>query len=146
MTDAMRGTRRGDVLLALCLAVLGIVVLLHVALSVVAPAHAAHAGHLPHAGQGIAVETAAGHGGLGAYGEHGPCPQRPGHDDHTLCGAAAGVTLTGERTLLAAGPTCCEWTGAQTGAVSPAPVRRSSQPARLPRGTAVLLLKSVSRT
>ncbi|MFC7640646.1 hypothetical protein ACFQX6_06245 [Streptosporangium lutulentum] len=75
-----------------------------------------------------------------------PCPQLPAGDDHDLCGAAAGSSIAGVRAPLPSGHAIGDPITVETTATaSPAPARRFSQPACLPPGADLLLLKSVSR-
>ena len=144
-----RLTQRGGVLSAVCLAVLGIVVLLHLGSCVLTAAHPAplpeHGTEQPAAACGTDAElhavvvTAAFRGGA-------PCPQLPAGDDHSLCGAAAGSPIVNVRVLLPSGHAIGDLIAGETAATaSPAPARRSSRPACLPPGAELLLLKSVSR-
>ncbi|MFF0308962.1 hypothetical protein ACFYSC_16155 [Streptosporangium sp. NPDC004379] len=88
--------------------------------------------------------------GAVAYCGGTPCPLRPllpAGEDHTLCGAAAGPSITILRVLLPAGRAACDAATAEVTAEAPAvpAARRASRPVRPLPGAALLLLKSVSR-
>jgi hypothetical protein len=143
-----RLAQRGGVLSAICLAVLGIVVLLHLGLCVLAAAPPAFqqergtdqsaATFGTDAGLRAAVVTTASRADA-------PCPQLPAGDDHRLCGAAAGSPIVNARALLPSGHAIGDSTAAETATTASASARRSSRPVRLPPGADLLLLKSVSR-
>ena len=157
-----RVAQRGGVTLALGLAVLGAVVLLHLALYVVAPAHLGHPhapGHRPPAtaNSGTIADPA---GRLTVIGtligtlvgtevpaDHVPCPAPPpAGEDHHLCGAAAGAQITGARDPVPAGPVIGDPVAVEeTPALRAPPAWRRAHPVRPPPGVALLLLKSVSR-
>lgn len=141
--------QRGGILSAVCLAVLGIVVLLHLGLCVAAPPHAAHhhefGAEQPTAACGM---SAAHHAPIGTTAFQGgmPCPQLPSGDDHTLCGATSGSPITDVRVLIPGERIACDSVTVEaTAAASLASAQRSSQPVRPLPGAALLLLKSVSR-
>ncbi|MGW0590757.1 hypothetical protein [Streptosporangium sp. NPDC002607] len=153
-----RVVRHGGVAFALGLAVLGAVVLMHLTLCVVAPAHRGHhraPGPWPPATATVGVSAAEDTGattglltliGAGTPAEHLPCPAPPVDEDHHLCGAAAGAQITGTRVLVPAGPVVGDPVVAEESATPPPPpARRRAQPVRPPPGVALLLLKSVSR-
>ncbi|WP_436764118.1 hypothetical protein [Streptosporangium sp. V21-05] len=140
-----RVARRGGIAFTLCLTVLGIVVLIHLALYAAAHAHAAH-----HHASG--ARTAISSGGPNTEppaalpSEHAPCPSLPVDHDHRLCGAAAGAQITDMRPLLQTGPAVADPMSTEVPATpSPPPAQRSSRPACPPPGAALLVLKSVSR-
>ncbi|MEU3168994.1 hypothetical protein [Streptosporangium sp. NPDC006930] len=146
-----RVAQRGGVTLALGLAVLGAVILMHLALCVVTPAHRGHF-HAPgHRSPAAATAvTAAGH--LTAIGaevpaDHVPCPAPPPtEEDHHLCGAAAGAQITGTRAPVPTGPVIGGPVAVdEAPAPSPSPAWRRARPVRPPPGAVLLLLKSVSR-
>ncbi|MEU6737576.1 hypothetical protein [Streptosporangium sandarakinum] len=88
--------------------------------------------------------------GAAAYCGGTPCPLRPllpAGEDHTLCGAAAGPSITTLRVLLPVGRAACDTAVAEVAVEAPAvpAARRSSRPVRPLPGAALLLLKSVSR-
>ncbi|MET9064165.1 hypothetical protein [Streptosporangium sandarakinum] len=88
--------------------------------------------------------------GAAAYCGGTPCPLRPllpAGEDHTLCGAAAGPSITTLRVLLPVGRAACDTAVAEMAAEAPAvpAAWRSSRPVRPLPGAALLLLKSVSR-
>lgn len=143
-----RVAQHGGILSAVCLAVLGIVVLLHLGLHLTHD-HSAHR-HEPGTEQSAAAcdRSAELHAGIDAvaFPCGSPCPQLPAGDDHSLCGAAAGSPIINVRVLLPGGHAIGDSTTvATTTTASPTSARRSSQPAHLPPGAALLLLKSVSR-
>ncbi|MER5423388.1 hypothetical protein [Streptosporangium roseum] len=143
-----RVAQRGGILSAACLAVLGIVVLLHLGLCVTHD-HSAHR-HEPGTEQSAAEcdRGAAPHAAIDAvaFPCGSPCPQTPAGDDHSLCGAAAGSPIIDVRVLLPGGHAIGDSTTVETTtAASPTPARRSSRPAHLPPGAVLLLFKSVSR-
>ena len=149
-----RVAQRGGVAFVLGLAVLGAVVVVHLTLCVVAPAHSGH--HRaptpwPSAMANVDARSAGDTGAITAIGtgspaEHVPCPEPPVDEDHHLCGAAAGAPITGVRALVPAGPiTGDQVVAEEVTAPSPPPARRRAQPVRPPPGAALLLLKSVSR-
>lgn len=181
--------RRGGILRALYLTVLGATVLLHLVLCSHAHSAHAHSGHHHRHGLRAALsgETCLGEArsatavsrstaeslpvpatgsrtapgfhaitrpravsGAAAYCGGTPCPLRPllpAGEDHTLCGAAAGPSLTTLRVLLPVGRAACDTAVAEMAAEAPAvpAARRSSRPVRPLPGAALLLLKSVSR-
>ncbi|WP_156056243.1 hypothetical protein [Streptosporangium roseum] len=143
-----RVAQRGGILSAACLAVLGIVVLLHLGLCITHD-HSAHH-HEPGTGQSAAEcdRSAELHVAIDAvaFPCGSPCPQIPAGDDHSLCGAAAGSPIVNVRDLLPGEHAIGDSTTVEaTAAASRRPTWRSSQPAHLPPGAALLLLKSVSR-
>ncbi|MER5324482.1 hypothetical protein [Streptosporangium roseum] len=143
-----RVAQRGGILSAACLAVLGIVVLLHLGLCITHD-HSAHH-HEPGTAQSAAEcdRGAAPHAAIDAvaFPCGSPCPQIPAGDDHSLCGAAAGSPIIDVRVLLPGGHAIGDSTTAETTtAASPTPAWRSSRPAHLPPGAVLLLFKSVSR-
>ncbi|WP_326646529.1 hypothetical protein OG884_18040 [Streptosporangium sp. NBC_01755] len=153
-----RVAQRGGAAFALGLAVLGAVVLMHLALCVVAPAHSGHhrapGPWLPataNADVSAAGDADAPTGrltliGAGTPAEHLPCPVPPVDEDHHLCGAAAGAQITGVRALVPAGPITGDPVVAEEAVTPPPPpARRRARPVRPPPGVALLLLKSVSR-
>ncbi|MGV9327722.1 hypothetical protein [Streptosporangium sandarakinum] len=184
-----RCMRRGGILRALYLTVLGATVLLHLVLCSHAHSAHAHSGHHHRHGLRAALsgETCLGEArsatavsrstaeslpvpatgsrtapgfhaitrpravsGAAAYCGGTPCPLRPllpAGEDHTLCGAAAGPSLTTLRVLLPVGRAACDTAVAEMAAEAPAvpAARRSSRPVRPLPGAALLLLKSVSR-
>ncbi|MEU9834769.1 hypothetical protein AB0D67_24830 [Streptosporangium sp. NPDC048047] len=88
--------------------------------------------------------------GAVAYCGGTPCPLRPllpAGEDHTLCGAAAGPSITILRVLLPVGRAACDAATAEVTAEAPAvpAARHASHPVRPLPGAALLLLKSVSR-
>ncbi|MER5646402.1 hypothetical protein [Streptosporangium sp. NPDC002524] len=140
-----RVARRGGIAFTLCLTVLGIVVLIHLALYAAAHAHAAH-----HHAPGAQTAISAGGSNTGppaaVPSEHAPCPRLPVDHDHRLCGAAAGAQITDMRPLLQTGPAVADTMSTEVPAPpSSPPTRRSSRPACPPPGAALLVLKSVSR-
>ncbi|WP_435289811.1 hypothetical protein [Streptosporangium sp. G11] len=148
-----RVPQRGGIALALGLAVLGAVVLMHLALCVVAPAHREHL-HAPGhwspatANAGTIADAAGRLTVIGAEtpADHVPCPAPPAGEDHHLCGAAAGAQITGARAPVPTGPVIGDPVAAEEApAASPPPARRRARPVRPPPGAALLLLKSVSR-
>lgn len=148
-----RVAQHGGVAFALGLAVLGAVMLMHLALCVVVPAHQGHLhapGHLPPATPDTGVIAAAGLLtviGAEVPADHVPCPAPPPADeDHHLCGAAAGAQITGARAPVPTGPVIGDPVAAEdVSAPSPPPARHRARPVRPPPGAALLLLKSVSR-
>jgi hypothetical protein len=144
-----RLAQRGGVLFAICLAVLGIVVLLHLGLCVITAAAAApqqeRGPNRPAATCGTNAELHAVIATAASQSDT-PCPRLPAGDDHRLCGAAAGSPIVNARVLLPSGHAIGDSTAAETAATaSSAPARRSSRPVCLPPGAELLLLKSVSR-
>lgn len=140
-----RVAQRGGIAFTLCLAVLGIVVLIHLALYAAAHAHAAHH-HAPGAQTAISAGGSNTDPPAAVPSEHAPCPRLPVDHDHRLCGAAAGAQITDVRPLLQTGPTLADPMSTEVPAApSPPPARRSSRPACPPPGAVLLVLKSVSR-
>ncbi|MDP9868196.1 MULTISPECIES: hypothetical protein [Streptosporangium] len=139
--------QHGGTVLALCLAVLGSVVVLHLALHVLAHGHAVHhsAPDAQQSATGIAIErpTVA---DAAAPHDHMPSPCAPTGHDHSLCGAAAGAPITDARPLLPSGPAIGHLViQPESTASPPVPLWRREQPVRPPSGAALLILKSVSR-
>jgi len=147
-----RVAQRGGVTLALGLAVLGAVMLMHLALCVVVPAHR---GHLHAPGHRPPVAANAGTNAAGrltaidaeAPADHAPCPAPPPtEEDHHLCGAAAGAQITGARPPVPEGPVIGDPVAVdESPAPSPSPAWPRARPVRPPPGAVLLLLKSVSR-
>ncbi|MER6178720.1 hypothetical protein [Streptosporangium sp. NPDC001681] len=149
MIGSMRRVARcGGVAFALCLTVLGIVVLIHLALYVAAHAHAAH-----HHAPGVQTVTSVGDSNTetpsavaAVSHEHAPCPRLPADHDHRLCGAATGAQITDVRPLPQTGPAVGDPMITEVSAtLPPPPAQRSSRPVCPPPGAVLLVLKSVSR-
>ncbi|MEU8205340.1 hypothetical protein [Streptosporangium sp. NPDC049046] len=149
-----RVAQRGGVTLALGLAALGAVILMHLALCVVAPAHRGHfhaPGHWSPAAATTTI-TATAAGPVTAIDaevptDHVPCPAPPpAEEDHHLCGAAAGAQITGTRAPVPTGPVIGDPVAVdEAPAPPPSPAWRRARPVRPPPGAVLLLLKSVSR-
>ncbi|WP_433381518.1 hypothetical protein [Streptosporangium sp. CA-115845] len=140
-----RVAQRGGIAFTLCLTVLGIVVLIHLALYVAAHAHAAHH-HAPGAQTAISAGGSNTEPPAAVPSEHEPCPRLPIDHDHRLCGAAAGAQITDVRPSLQTGPAAGDPMSTEVPATpSPPPTQRSSRPADPPPGAVLLVLKSVSR-
>jgi hypothetical protein len=140
-----RVARRGGIAFTLCVAVLGIVVLIHLAMYAAAHAHAAHH-HVPGAQTAISAGGANTEPPAAVPSEHEPCPRLPVDHDHRLCGAAAGAQITDMRPLLQSDPAAADPMSTEVPATpSPPSTRRASRPACPPPGAVLLARKSVSR-
>lgn len=131
-------------------AVLGIAVLLHLTLSMLTHAHAAHQ-HAPGAQQpAVGIGSGGAHAAIVVPTRHDPrpCPCPFTEHDHNGHGAAAGAPIIDARPLSPAGPATGQLmivANATASAPSPAWRRHGEQPSCPPSGTALLILNSVSR-
>jgi hypothetical protein len=138
--------QREGIAFALCLAVLGTVVVLHLALHMFTPAHAEH--HHASGAQQPATEIATERltADAAAVHDHQPCPHAPSKHDHSRCGAAVGTPMSHARPLLPAGPAIGQMVIRLESATSPpALVRHRLQQIGPPSGADLLVLNSVAR-
>ncbi|MBB6345858.1 hypothetical protein ACWGH8_36030 [Nonomuraea muscovyensis] len=147
----MRQTvRRGGDAFALCTAVLGIAVLLHLTFAVLTSTHSAHQHGTGAQQPAVGITDPGAHTSMVVTAGHDPtpCHSPPSGHDHSRCGAVAGTPITDARPLLPTGLAIGHVViGTHALASTPSPIRRrhGERPACSPAGAALLILNSVSR-